>query len=1321
MEWVSIPDDRDDITLPALECDKKYDADKDISAHIVNFPYCVDGYLLDSVHWVNTGGDPNAGDLSGERLPKILGWNCIQTGPFAGHPAPGNIMYDPHPQWQFSGVCWGVDEQIMWEGTGYPSGADCSNINYTFSDVRIELADPDCNAGDVGCYKILRKWTILNWCTGDVEEEYQVIKVLDKVGPEITYPDEIEVGMINGACYGLWNVTPPWITDNCSEEVHYDLRVTAGDVLGNEENGFTVINLPAGMHTAEILAYDCCGQVSIHEIKITVVDNVPPVAICDDRTIISLTGNPATGIDNTKLCAESLDNGSYDNCAEVYFKVIRMDALLGTLNGSFADNTVACNGADGDDSAINAGNQVYFDDCAYFCCADLGEVVMVVLRVFDVDPGAGPIAPNLMNPGGRLAGRFTDCMVEVEVQDKSRPVLVAPPDMVVSCMFWFDDSEEALTDPDNPTFGRVVSDINDRQKVKTVDLPCDEWCETNLKTGYLVSTIQNGLPCDFHNDLYDPAHPDDKYEMVWGFDGYVISTCGTDYSIRLIDNRECGQGLIIREINVQRGNTVHRAQQRIYVVDCDPFYISDDCTDPDDHIAWPLGCRQPDPLEGCGQSDTSPDNPALGRPELVNGGDDNCSLIIVDYKDEVYTVEPDACFKIIRKWIVIDWCQWDPTQGPGNSDGRWEYTQIIKVLDTNDPVVVCEIGECEPAVRDSNGVCEGHINLTVDPEDECTPDNWLNYEYKIDIDNDGGYDVYSGPAKPGSVPNNYDNPYADDEKDATDASGTYPYGWHRITWFIEDGCGNVGICDTIFHVKDCKRPTPYCKTGIITVVMPSTGSITVWANDLDAGSFDNCTDSDDLKFYFNGNDKMTGYVINCDTFTNRGATGSVLIEVEMWVEDEEGNADFCRTQIEVQDPNGVCDSTTVSPAIAGKVFTEDQQYVKDVAVSLTMNNNLLSDRNTGQDGYFAFMGLSAGNDYMIDPVKSDNYLNGVTTADLVMIQRHLLGKQDLPSPYKIMAADANNTGSITAGDISELRKLILGVNAELKDIDSWRFVPTTHTFEDVTNPWSGGGIPEVINYSDLQQQMMTTDFYAIKVGDVTGDAKVDGLNDNSTRSDEVLVISSNSQSFEYGQEVRVTFALDQATELSGYQFTMEYNENLLDLQDMEMGNVELSENNFGFLETGLITTSWNDFGGKELSGELFTLVFTAKGSGTSDENIHFSSKVTKAEAYDAFLNPLAVKLSFDGQDVAGTFELHQNVPNPFENSTSISFDLPANLPASLTIYDAMGKVVRIIPMDGQKGLNTVTVEKADLTNSGILYYQLDAGKYTATKKMILMN
>lgn len=53
-----------------------------------------------------------------------------------------------------------------------------------------------------------------------------------------------------------------------------------------------------------------------------------------------------------------------------------------------------------------------------------------------------------------------------------------------------------------------------------------------------------------------------------------------------------------------------------------------------------------------------------------------------------------------------------------------------------------------------------------------------------------------------------------------------------------------------------------------------------------------------------------------------------------------------------------------------------------------------------------------------------------------MIQRHILDIQSFTSPYKLIASDANNDGKISASDLTDLRKLILGTTNELPKNES---------------------------------------------------------------------------------------------------------------------------------------------------------------------------------------------------------------------------------------------------------------------------------------------
>ncbi|MBK9108194.1 MAG: HYR domain-containing protein [Saprospiraceae bacterium] len=761
---VDVPLNFDDLEESSLSCDGKINTTKDYTAHYLSSPYCVDGYLLDSAYWFATGGflpSPN-GDLAGERLPKTLGWNCIDTGLYIGHPSPFPVYWPAHPSWRPTNpVCWGPDEVIQWAGTGFPSGGDCSNMGITFQDIRIELATPGCDAGPIGCFKIIRQWTVLDWCTSEIGGVNQIIKVADKEGPDVLYPDTVIVNMDVWTCTGKWDVPAPWLLDNCSNELHYSVESETGTVLGNDVAGYLILDMEVGIWNAYIIAEDCCGNITKKRVAVNVQDNVPPVAVCDQRTVVSINGNQSPTENFAKVFAEDLDQGSFDNCApHIFFKAIRMEHLRGTNNGSNAnqaDNGINCSGINGDDNAILDGNQIYFDDHVKFCCSDVGNRIMVVVRVFDREPGVGPIAPSRMNPGGNLFNRFSDCMVEVEVQDKSIPTVVAPPNIVVSCWFWFD--VENLDDPNDATFGRVVNDLSARKKVVTKDLVCYNYCVRNDITGYpgFVPGAPPSNPpawnraCDYYRVLFDTAHADRKYELTWGFDGTVLGACGTNFSISVNDNRECGQGQLTRTVVARGPNGLSvTATQTIWVVDCDPFYINrtDNC-DPDDDITWPGNCTgQATTIVGCG-ADLSPDNPLLGRPIVENNSDDLCALISIEYYDEIFTIEPQACFKVLRTWVVIDWCQYDPSLDPIN--GRWEYLQIIKVSDTDKPEITVTMGDCEPAVKNTaENVCYGHISITVDATDNCSPLDWLFYDYKIDINNDGkgqhsGFDYAVGP------------------------------------------------------------------------------------------------------------------------------------------------------------------------------------------------------------------------------------------------------------------------------------------------------------------------------------------------------------------------------------------------------------------------------------------------------------------------------------------------------------------------------------------------------------------------------------------------
>lgn len=82
---------------------------------------------------------------------------------------------------------------------------------------------------------------------------------------------------------------------------------------------------------------------------------------------------------------------------------------------------------------------------------------------------------------------------------------------------------------------------------------------------------------------------------------------------------------------------------------------------------------------------------------------------------------------------------------------------------------------------------------------------------------------------------------------------------------------------------------------------------------------------------------------------------------------------------------------------------------------------------TSTTGYYAFTNLPLNSNLVLKPTKSDNPTNGVSTIDLLKIQKHILGLDPIKDPYTLVAADINNDKDINTNDLIELRKVILNI------------------------------------------------------------------------------------------------------------------------------------------------------------------------------------------------------------------------------------------------------------------------------------------------------
>ena len=748
----------------------------------------------------------------------------------------------------------------------------------------------------------------------------------------------------------------------------------------------------------------------------------------------------------------------------------------------------------------------------------------------------------------------------------------------------------------------------------------------------------------------------------------VYLACGTaDVTFSDIENLNlCDVGFITRTWTATSGNgNSNSCSQTITLIDDTPVVIEW----PEDYDA--MGCVD--------ISDLSPDSlPAPYNYPVVT---EDCELIATNVSDQVFTVAAPACFKIVRTWTLIDWC----TYQAGGSTGIWTHNQIIKVTDVDAPVFTCP----DNLVVGVGNDCKAAVTLP-DVTDivDCSED------ITVFVNSDFG--VGPGPFQ------------------------QIDPGTYEATYVVSDGCNNSSNCTISIEVKDVKKPTPYCKNGIITELMGvdtngdgviDDGMIVALASSFDDGSFDNCPGN--LKFSFSPDIQVTTDTFDC---TNVGQ-----VPLEIWVTDVAGNQDFCENFIVIQDNMGVC-SGNLFANVGGAIINETGNSVQNVMVNLNHPNT--PPAMTGSDGNFQFSALPLGNDFTVTPEKDTNLLNGVTTFDIVLIRKHILATDTLDSPYKMIAADVNRSNSITTADMVAVRRAILFLTDAFPNNESWRFIDAAYQFPNQQNPFQDP-FPEIYNINNFNGNMDEVDFIAVKIGDVNGSATPNLFAPaGDDRSGGLLTMSALDQPLMAGQTYHLEVTSEKFLDILGYQFTIDFDHYALEYIRVEKGVLpSLTETNFGFalLEQGAITTSWNSHQPASLlEGEsLFSLVFRAKTNTTWADALQFGSAYTPAEAYHSDGTYLDVELAF--------VEAPMNIPapsvaypNPFAETTVIGFTSEIGGEVILTVFGPSGRVVETVRQSVAPGAGQVEIHADRLEGRGTYFYQLQLENRVETGKVVLM-
>ncbi|MCC6816398.1 MAG: hypothetical protein IT267_08310 [Saprospiraceae bacterium] len=489
-------------------------------------------------------------------------------------------------------------------------------------------------------------------------------------------------------------------------------------------------------------------------------------------------------------------------------------------------------------------------------------------------------------------------------------------------------------------------------------------------------------------DLFGKAYVDQNGTKVW------IKDCKV-----LVELNDCGVGTITRTWGVQDPDFQWQTCTQIITLDnTNAFGYKD--------ITWPRDLT----IESC--------DPEAELKNLLKPFDrpywktNKCAKPMLGFTDSRHKVT-EGCEKLLRTWRILDWCVYDAYKNP--NAGIFTYVQTIKLikLDTaarlfcpNDTVV-------------STYQCDS-VYLHIDPARLFSPCNM-----------------------PYSIHNN--SIYADTNLNS--ANGYYPIGDHKVHYIAEYACGEELKCEMNIKVQNIKQPTPYCLDGVIIDLMPidnngdgvpDEGMVEVWAKDLDKASFHSCKGRN-LEFSFSSDRQEKSKIFTCKELGDN--------EVTIYVTDNLGNQDYCKTKIVIQNNVGIpnCSKNIIkkkySYSLTIKNWEQNQLIVKTSVSVYNLHDSSTIQLQENTAGYYSSDKLICNEVYM--PVFLVKNKFEVQMEDVLWLKRFLNHQIKNPSTYQILAADVNSDQLIDSTDLnlliqSKRNKQSMGykiVNFDLQHID----------------------------------------------------------------------------------------------------------------------------------------------------------------------------------------------------------------------------------------------------------------------------------------------
>ena len=272
-----------------------------------------------------------------------------------------------------------------------------------------------------------------------------------------------------------------------------------------------------GIHTIRYTLTDECGNPTICDFDIEVVDLTPPVAVTKQNLVVGLTNDGFGNEGTAKLFAKDLDNGSYDNCTDVRFQ-IRRDGDPDNWSCGYVGNDTYAEGLIYPNHPDDLDQGEYIKLCCDDLLADIDEdgvadgIVKVWFRVWD--------DANFNGIYGDEFDNFNESWIHVRVETKLPPILQVPPMGILECSD--DPTDPAVIDAmGGPA---LAFDICDAATVEYTD-ECDADLNGNGSTNERVEVA----PGVFVNEKFNKDCNYGPIERTWCITGTNI--CNTQIII----------------------------------------------------------------------------------------------------------------------------------------------------------------------------------------------------------------------------------------------------------------------------------------------------------------------------------------------------------------------------------------------------------------------------------------------------------------------------------------------------------------------------------------------------------------------------------------------------------------------------------------------------------------------------------------------------------------------------------------------------------------------------------------------------------------------